>query len=413
MLARRIGLLVLTPLLLAPSRAGAQAQAEFTLAELLALAERSNPSLAALVASSEAAQAHYLDARLLPPPEFEYTTGPGRSWDGTVERTSVGLRLAQAVEMPWTRSPRLASYRSVREAVRLDLEEERLELCFEVSRHYYRILYLQDRVAVQQRNLESLERTVTVVNARARQGEVRELERLKLQVEAMRAHNNLHETEGELAGARAALDRWLGDALPDGFRLSGALEAEPAPLDSLELLARLRAERPALHRSALAVEQARQELAAERGGRYLPSEYLLTAFHEEGLHGRVTGLGISATLPFLWDARTRRIRQGLAEVSRREQEQRALELELVGALNDQLRRLRLAGEHLAFFREGLLEQADTALRIAQTTYDAGELSLIDYLDARRTWESIMSDYQASLLEWNVERAALERATGGR
>ena len=330
-----------------------------------------------------------------------------------MNRSTTGIRLSQTLEMPWTRSPRLAAYRSARESARLDLEEQRLELRFEVSRHYYRILYLQDRVAVQERNLESLEQTVQLVAARARQGEVRELERLKLQVEAMRTHNNLHETEGELAGARAALDRRLGDVMPEGFRLSGVLEAEPAPLDSLDLLARLRAERPALHRSALAVEQARQELATERGGRLLPSEYLLTVFHEEGLDGRVTGLGVSATLPFLWDVRTRRIRQGLAEVNRREQEQRALELELAGAVNDQLRRLRLAGEHLAFFREGLLEQADMALRIAQTTYDAGELSLIDYLDARRTWESIMSEYQASLLEWNIERAALERATGGR
>jgi outer membrane protein TolC len=408
---RRNGLLALAPLLLAPSLAGAQA--DYTLTELLTLAERSSPSLAALAASSEAAQAHYLDARLLPAPEFEYTFGPGRSWDGTVERSTVGLRLSQAMEMPWTRSPRLASYRSARDAVRLDLEEERLELHFEVSSYYYRIIYLQDRVAVQQRNLENLERTAELVAVRARQGEVRELERLKLQVEAMRARTSLHDTMGELDGARAALDRRLGDALPEGFRLQGVLEAEPASLDSLELQDRMRAGRPALLRSALAVEQARQELAAERGGRLLPSEYLLTAFHEEGLHGRVTGLAVHVPLPFLWDARTRRIRQGLAEVTRREQEQRALELELAGAVNDQIRRLRLAGERLTLFREGLLDQADTSLRIAQTTYDAGELSLIDYLDARRTRESIMSDYQASLLEWNVERAALERAIGGR
>ena len=52
----RIGLLALAPLLLAPSLAGAQA--DFTLAKLLALAERSNPSLAALEASSTAAEAH-------------------------------------------------------------------------------------------------------------------------------------------------------------------------------------------------------------------------------------------------------------------------------------------------------------------------------------------------------------------
>jgi len=50
--------------------------------------------------------------------------------------------------------------------------------------------------------------------------------------------------------------------------------------------------------------------------------------------------------------------------------------------------------------------------VAEATYREGELSLIDYLDSHRTYDSILSDYKASLYEWNLERAALERATGG-
>ncbi len=52
------------------------------------------------------------------------------------------------------------------------------------------------------------------------------------------------------------------------------------------------------------------------------------------------------------------------------------------------------------------------MRIAETSYRQGEVSFVEYLDARRTYQSIQIEYQQALFDWNRQRAALDRAAGG-
>jgi cobalt-zinc-cadmium efflux system outer membrane protein len=74
--------------------------------------------------------------------------------------------------------------------------------------------------------------------------------------------------------------------------------------------------------------------------------------------------------------------------------------------------LLLHRQTLTLFQEGLLEEADTSMQITDTSYREGEVSLLEYLDARRTYQSVQIEYHQALYEWNLELAELERAAGG-
>jgi outer membrane protein TolC len=52
------------------------------------------------------------------------------------------------------------------------------------------------------------------------------------------------------------------------------------------------------------------------------------------------------------------------------------------------------------------------MEIAEASYRQGEISFMEYLDARRTYHSIQIQRQQALFDWNVEWATLERAAGG-
>ncbi len=73
--------------------------------------------------------------------------------------------------------------------------------------------------------------------------------------------------------------------------------------------------------------------------------------------------------------------------------------------------LELSTERIGIFREGLLNQAEVSLQLSETSYRQGEISLLEYLDAQRTYYSILNDYQDSLYNWNLDRAALAKAVG--
>jgi cobalt-zinc-cadmium efflux system outer membrane protein len=95
-----------------------------------------------------------------------------------------------------------------------------------------------------------------------------------------------------------------------------------------------------------------------------------------------------------------------------EHEEEALRLELEANLLIHHNRLRLYRHTLRLFEEGLLEEAEASMEIAETSYRQGEISFMDYLDARRTYHSIQIQHLQALYDWNVERATLDRAAGG-
>ncbi|MFO7768959.1 MAG: TolC family protein [bacterium] len=74
--------------------------------------------------------------------------------------------------------------------------------------------------------------------------------------------------------------------------------------------------------------------------------------------------------------------------------------------------LRLARQTIELFREGLLRGAEASMRIAETSYRQGEISWVEYLDARHAYHTVQTEYQQALYDWNAQRAALLRAAGG-
>jgi cobalt-zinc-cadmium efflux system outer membrane protein len=101
--------------------------------------------------------------------------------------------------------------------------------------------------------------------------------------------------------------------------------------------------------------------------------------------------------------------RSIADMKTYELEKTRLDLSTEIAIR--LGHLALSTEQIEVFREGLLNQAEVSLRLSETSYRQGEISLLEYLDAQRTYYSILNDYQNSLYSWNLDRAALAKAVG--
>jgi cobalt-zinc-cadmium efflux system outer membrane protein len=128
------------------------------------------------------------------------------------------------------------------------------------------------------------------------------------------------------------------------------------------------------------------------------------------LDGRNTGIGISLDIP-LWNFKSKEILEAENLIRMEEEELRALRMEVATEVKSWISQLRLSENSLQIFHRGLLKQAEESLKIAEVSYTQGEISLIDYLDSQRTYYSILSDYQDSLYQWNVDKAAVEKAIG--
>lgn len=225
----------------------------------------------------------------------------------------------------------------------------------------------------------------------------------------MRARNEVEAATMELDQYRSHLNTFLGNVLPRDFILDGSLQAE-ADLPDLELLTRdVLPKHPEIVTAALERESA-QESLRERELGWLPDPVISGSAGQE-LDGKVRMLGVGLRIP-LWDQSRAAADEQRERLRAAEHKEQALRLELEATLLIHHNHLRLNRQTLALFEEGLLEEAETSMEIADASYRQGEISFLDYLDARRTYHSIQIQHQQALFEWNVERATLDRAAGG-
>jgi outer membrane protein len=405
---KKISLFFLCLLLFIPHLAQTSEKKIFNLTEIIDYALQYSPFLRAKQKEVQAREASFEASKRFINPELEYQRGGAKSWDRTVERTTEGISVSQYVENPFKRHYRIQVSENDWRAAAFSYSSLTLEVIFEVKRLFYEILLLQAKQKLASQNLDSIQKIHRLIEKRAKLGEIKELEAIKLYVESLRAQNELNRIQTEFTLAQENLNQLLGKVLPSDFALLGELSYIQTDIEEETLLQKALLEHPQIKEEEARLEQAKNNESYVRWQR-LP-DFRLTGFSHKELDGRNTGLGISLDIP-LWNFKSREIQEA-ENLSLMEKEKlRALHMEMSIQIKSRITQLRLSEQNLQIFHQGLLQQAEQSLKISEVSYTQGEISLIEYLDSQRTYFSILNDYQDSLYRWNTDKAALERAIG--
>jgi outer membrane protein TolC len=396
-------LLALLPAFLHPSE-----KKEFNLIEIIDLGLQHNPLLSAKWNEVEARKASFQASKRLSNPELEYQRGKAKSWDNTSERDTEGISLSQYLENPFKRHYRVQVYEKDWMAAEFSHKMLTLDVIFEIKQLFYRILLLKTKQDLAQKNLDSIQKILKLIEKRAKLGEVKELEAIKLYVETLRAQNELNRIQTDLLLARENLNKFLGNVLPADFSIQGTLAYSRLGFEDALLMENALLTHPRIKEKETRLEQAKSNLSYVKWLR-LP-DFKISGFHHKELDGRNTGIGISLDIP-LWNFRSKEIQEAENLYMKQDDELRALRMELSTEIRSMINQLRLSDQSLKIYHQGLLKQAEESLKISEISYTQGEISLIDYLDSQRTYFSILNDYQDSLFKWNADRAALEKAIG--
>jgi cobalt-zinc-cadmium efflux system outer membrane protein len=283
-----------------------------------------------------------------------------------------------------------------------------LEVTYSIKKLYYDILRLKSIRELAQKNLDSIQKIHRLIEKRAKLGEIKELEAIKLLVESLQAQRELNQIEADLQLAKEKLNQYLGNILPADFSTTGTLTHAKTVIQESAALQKALQNHPLLKEKEARVAQAESQWSYVRWQRF--PDFTLSGFSQNELDGRNKGIGISLNIP-LWNFRTKEIREAEYLKRMEEEELRALRMEIATEVKANLNRMQLSEQSLNIFHMGLLIQAEESLKIAEVSYTQGEISLIDYLDSQRTYFRILNDYQDSLYRWNADKASLEKAIG--
>ena len=375
---------------------------------VLQLARERVPAIAAARARVSQAEERRRAATLVPDPVFNAGFGRGEPRDGGAARSESSFEVSQSFPAPWGLRSRKAAGNATIAAATSQVDAVILDVLLEAKALYYEAALGAARAdalsqtAVDARSLNEL------VARRVEVGEAPGADHLRTTVEALRAETEARAAAAQAAGARGALNRFLLGALGTDVSFPGALdpsELAPTPDGAVELAV---SRNPAVRAAQSRVEAAKSVVDLERAARLPGLE--VSAFSLTELDRQATGATFGISIP-LWNRNKPGVGLARAELAEAEAELSALRAGIEADVERLVSRDRAAREIAVDYRVRILPVAREALAVFQNSLEQGEASLLQWLEARRSFlETLRAAYEAQLDAF-VTRAELERLTG--
>jgi len=278
-----------------------------------------------------------------------------------------------------------------------------------VRRAFFEALRKQAEIEFLVDNLRLVEDLRQRIQVRVGVGEAGRLELVRADAELATAQSSANAARLDLVSALARLRAAIGVVLGDELRIEGAFRAEQdlEPLPSVRQQAMER--HPALKAARAEVSRAQARLRHERALR-IPTPSLRAEI-DRPPDTPTYRFGISLPLP-IWDRRAGPIAEASAQLIQAEALLRNQEIEINAAVIGAYGRYQAAGEQLKAFEQGLIREAEEALKAAEVAYQLGERGILEVLDAQRILRTVrlqflnaQYDRQIALVDINDLRAS--------
>jgi outer membrane protein TolC len=402
-------LLAVAVFLAAPALARGQASTSQALDEaaFVQVVLRTHPAARRSAALDVAAAAERKAGRAFPDPVVGFSWARARSLDG-VRRDETAWSVTQTLPWPGTFGAGVRAADRQAEVFRAEGRATRWELDLEARSAFARLLFAREAVAIARAAEADAEELRDLTDRRAELGESREVDRIKAEVEWLKQRRTRASLEREAEAAEAILRGLAVERLPQPLVLAGELPGPLPPADLAALRARLAEENPVYRgaRAASAREAARASVA--RRGRVPDLD--VTVFHEEELDKTANGFEVGLRLP-LWNANRGEIARAEAAATLAEAEAQRTRLHLEGVLERTAQELDVASAQVEILLGRLLPAAERSLELARYAYREGETSLLDLLDAQRTFRETQRETLASRFALSQALAEVRRLVG--
>jgi cobalt-zinc-cadmium efflux system outer membrane protein len=394
--------------------------------QAVALALARNHDVIASRLELETAEFDRVQAGVYPNPVFGYGLGnlvlgratgsPPMPQPGFFGQTVHAFSISDVVDIWGKRSARLrAANRSV--AFKKLLAEDAIrEIVYAVRSAFADVVREQSERDLSHETRARYDETVHLSRSRFAAGDISDAELKKVELEGLRYQNAEVDAVMELDLSRQKLAALL--ALGSADQLPGPLQETEAPrmdyamgpLIDRALMQRpdVRAAKEAKLLSDAMLAQARREADPDIS---LGLVYTHSQFTVSGDNSNTIGVAISVPLP-IFDRNQANI--GRAEVDRRraDNEGQKLVLEVRYDVAGAFRRVERAKSLLDVFNGGMLTRAESALKVAENSYRAGGISLLELLEAQRTYLETRAQFLRAVYDYRQATIDMMYAVGG-
>jgi cobalt-zinc-cadmium efflux system outer membrane protein len=394
------------------------AATQITLEQAITMALANSPAIKAARTQIQQSQAQEITANLRPNPTLSWDSqfipvfSPGDfSTDTLNNLQQFDVGVGYLFERGHKRQNRLQAARDATAVTAAQVADTERTLIFNVAQQFINVLLANSTLQFAQEGLKSFQETVNISEQRYRAGDISEGDFLKIKLQLLQFQTDVSSARVAKVQALGSLRQLVGYAsLPHAYDVVGDLDYKPLTAGLSDLQARALAERPDLQAAKKGVKAANSQISLAKADAKVDFNASASYSHVSGASS--TSLFFNVPLPF-FNRNQGEIARTRFALTQAELTARAAEDTVLTDVTNAYEAANSNQDVVKLYLSGYLKQAQDSRDISQYAYKGGAATLLDFLDAERSYRSTQLAYRQAVAAYMLSLEQLRQAIGTR
>jgi cobalt-zinc-cadmium efflux system outer membrane protein len=321
------------------------------------------------------------------------------------------LGVSYLFERGQKRQHRLQAAKDVTAETRSQVADNERTLTFNVASQFIAVELAESTLELANQDLKSFQSTVDITQARYTAGDIGEDDLLKIKLQLLQFQMDVSQAQLARTQGLSDLRQLLGyESVAPDYDIAGSFDYQPISGALEDFQAKALQNRPDLRaaQQGLTAANSQHELQKAIGKRDVTGQidYTHLAYlNDVSLFGQIQ-------LP-IFDRNQGEIARSAFAITQAQEQEKFANGQVLTDVRDTYESVRSNDRIVTLYRSGYLDDAKQSRDIAEFAYRHGAASLLDYLDAERTYRATQLGYRQALESYLQALEQLREAVGTR
>jgi outer membrane protein, heavy metal efflux system len=394
------------------------ASLKISLDDAIQMALQHNHNLLAEQTTIQQSQAEEITANLRPDPvllgdaQFIPFFQPEQFSSSYLDNTAqFDLGLSYLFERGQKRQHRLQAAKDQTAVTTSQVADDERSLTFNVAQDFINVELAESTLDLAQQDLGSFQNTVAISQAQYNAGDISEDDLLKIKLQMLQFQTDVSQARLAAVQDLSDLRQLLGyESVPADYDVAGQFEYQQVPGNLEDFQMAALQTRPDLRAAQQGVTAANSQYELQKaiGKRDVTAQINYTHVGDvntASLFGQIQ-------LP-IFDRNQGEIARTRYAIGQAQQQEQFSNGQVLTDVRDAFEDLRSNDEVVGLYRSGYLDEAQQDRDISEYAYRRGAASLLDFLDAERSYRATQLAYRQSLAAYLLALEQLREAVGTR
>jgi outer membrane protein, heavy metal efflux system len=389
-----------------------------TLEDAIRLALQHNHNLLAARTTIQQSEAEEITANLRPNPvllgdsQFLPVFQPSQFSSDYIDNTAqFDLGVSYLFERGKKRQHRLQAARDQTAVTRSQVADNERSLTISVASQFINVELAESTLQLANEDLKDFQNTVDISESRYKAGDISEDDLLKIKLQLL-------QFQTDVSAARLARIQGLSDlrqlfgyeSITADYDVAGAFDYQPVKGNLEDFQAKALQTRPDLRaaQQSVTASNSQYELQKAIGKKDVTAQISYTHLSD------INNVSLFGQIPLpIFDRNQGEIARTGFAITQAQQQEKFTQGQVMTDVRDAFESLGSNDQIVGLYRSGYLDQARQSRDISEYSYRHGAASLLDFLDAERSYRATQLGYRQALASYLIALEQLREAVGTR